>query len=75
MQRSSMSPGDAIIQKYKEVVASLFTPRALFYSKTKGFSESEMVMAVGVMTMVDAAAGGVMYSRDPNNPSSDHILD
>ncbi len=67
-------PGDAILQKYKEVVASLFTPRALFYSKTKGFSESDMVMAVGVITMVDAAAGGVMYSRDPNNPSSDHIL-
>jgi pyruvate,water dikinase len=66
--------GDAVLQKYKEVVASLFTPRALFYSKTKGFSESDMVMAVGVIGMVDAAAGGVMYSRDPNNPSSDHML-
>lgn len=66
--------GDAVVQKYKEVVASLFTPRALFYSKTKGFSESDMVMAVGVIGMVDAAAGGVMYSRDPNNPSSDHML-
>ena len=66
--------GDLIIQKYKEVVASLFTPRALFYSKTKGFSEGEMVMAVGVLNMVDAAAGGVMYSRDPNDPSTDHIL-
>jgi pyruvate,water dikinase len=67
-------PGDAILQKYKEVVASLFTPRALFYSKTKGFSESDMVMAVGVITMVDAALGGVMYSRNPNNPATDHIL-
>jgi len=67
-------PGDAILQKYKEVVASLFTPRALFYSKTKGFSESDMVMAVGVITMVDAASGGVMYSRNPNNPATDHIL-
>jgi len=67
-------PGDAILQKYKEVVASLFTPRAIFYSKTKGFSEGEMVMAVGVLNMVDAIAGGVMYSRDPNDPSTDHIL-
>ena len=67
-------PGDLIIQKYKEVVASLFTPRAIFYSKTKGFSEGEMVMAVGVLNMVDAVAGGVMYSRDPNDPSTDHIL-
>jgi pyruvate,water dikinase len=67
-------PHDLIIQKYKEVVASLFTPRAMFYSKTKGFAESEMVMAVGVLSMVDAIAGGVMYSRDPNDPSTDHIL-
>jgi len=31
-------------------------------------------MAVGVLNMVDAVAGGVMYSRDPNDPSTDHIL-
>ena len=67
-------PGDLILQKYKEVVASLFTPRAIFYYKTKGFTESEMVMAVGVLSMIDAVAGGVMYSRDPNDPHSDHIL-
>lgn len=67
-------PADLILQKYKEVVASLFTPRAIFYSKTKGFTEEEMVMAVGVLSMIDAAAGGVMYSRNPNDPQSDHIL-
>lgn len=67
-------PGKFITQKYKEVVASLFTPRALFYSKTKGFSEKDMVMAVGVLSMVEAASGGVMYSRDPNDPVSDRIL-
>ncbi len=67
-------PGDLIIRKYKEVIASLFTPRAIFYSKTKGFSEGEMVMAVGVLTMVNAIAGGVMYSRDPNDAQVDHIL-
>jgi pyruvate,water dikinase len=66
-------PGDFILQKYREVVASLFTPRALFYSKTKGFTEGEMVMAVGVLNMVDVIAGGVMYTKDPNAPS-DHIL-
>jgi pyruvate, water dikinase len=67
-------PGDSILQKYREVVASLFTPRAIFYSKTKGFSEGEMVMAVGVLSMIDAVAGGVMYSRDPNDPYKDHML-
>ena len=67
-------PGNLIIQKYKEVVASLFTPRAIFYSKTKGFTEGDMVMAVGVLSMIDASAAGVMYSRDPNDPHSDHIF-
>ena len=67
-------PGDRILQKYKEVVASLFTPRAIFYYKTNGFSEEEMAMAVGVLGMVDAKAGGVVYTRDPNDPASEHIL-
>lgn len=67
-------PGDRILQKYKEVVASLFTPRAIFYYKTNGFSEEEMAMAVGVLGMVNAKAGGVVYTRDPNDRASDHIL-
>ncbi|MBE0425259.1 MAG: phosphoenolpyruvate synthase [Nitrospirae bacterium] len=67
-------PGDLILQKYKEVVASLFNPRAIFYYKTKGFSEAEMIMAVCVLSMVDAEAGGVMYTTDPNDPSVDHII-
>lgn len=66
-------PGDLIVQKYKKVIASLFTPRAIFYYKTKGFSEGEMVMAVGVLTMVDAQSGGVIYTRDPNNPEADYL--
>ncbi len=67
-------PAESIPQKYKEVVASLFTPRAVFYYKSKGFQEYEMVMSVGVVTMVDAAAGGVMYSKDPNSPQKDMII-
>jgi pyruvate,water dikinase len=66
--------GDSILDKYREVVASLFTPRAIFYYKTKGFTEGEMIMAVGVLNMIDAIAGGVMYTKDPNDPKSDYIL-
>lgn len=63
-----------ITQKYKEVVASLFNTRAIFYYKTKGFSENDMVMAVGVLSMVNAKAGGVIYSKNPNNPESENII-
>ncbi len=67
-------PSDSIIQKYKEVVASLFTPKAIFYYKTKGFQEYDMVMSVGVLAMVDAKAAGVIYSRDPNQPQNETII-
>jgi len=67
-------PGDLILQKYKEVVASLFTPRAIFYCKTKGFSAGEMVMAVGVLRMVEAKAAGVMYTREPHEPDKDVMI-
>ena len=67
-------PSDLILQKYKEVVASLFTPRAIFYYKTKGLHEYEMVMSVGILAMIDAKAAGVIYSRDPNNPKADTLI-
>lgn len=67
-------PSGSVVPKYKEVVASLFTPRALFYCKTKGFSEEDMVMAVGVLEMIDAKAGGVMYTHDPNDPGNGTVI-
>ncbi len=67
-------PADLILQKYKEVIASLFTPRAIFYYKTKGLHEYEVVMSVGVLAMVDAKSAGVMYTRDPNNPQEDTLI-
>ena len=67
-------PEEQILHKYKKVIASLFNTRAIFYYKTKGFAETEMVMAVGVLSMVNARAGGVMYSRNPNNPESENII-
>ncbi len=67
-------PSNLILQKYKEVIASLFTPRAIFYYKTKGLHEYDMVMSVGVLAMVDAKVAGVMYSRDPNRPKEDILI-
>jgi len=67
-------PEELILHNYKKVIASLFNTRAIFYYKTKGFAETEMVMAVGVLSMVNARAGGVMYSRNPNNPESENII-
>lgn len=58
--------------RYKDIVASLFTPRALFYYKNKGFREEEMAMGVAVMPMISARASGVLFTRhtDPRYPDA-----
>ena len=67
-------PAGEVEQRYREVVGSLFTPRAIFYYRTKGFAEEEMAMAVGVMRMVDARAAGVLYTRDPLDPGREVMV-
>jgi pyruvate,water dikinase len=68
------TPAEDLLAQYKNVLASQFTPRALFYYKDKGFHVEEMAMAVGVLAMVESRASGIMYSRDPGSPKDDAIL-
>ncbi|MDP2849423.1 MAG: PEP/pyruvate-binding domain-containing protein [Humidesulfovibrio sp.] len=53
---------------WKEVVASTFSPRAVYYRRSMGYSDDDVVMAVLCVTMIDARASGVMYTCDPNGP-------
>ena len=61
-------------EHYKEIVASKFTARAIFYWKYRQFSINELPMAVGVLAMVPARASGVMFSVDPQAPQTDTVL-
>jgi pyruvate, water dikinase len=56
-----------LIQAYKEVVASTFNPRAIFYRHSKGYSDQDVVMSVACIRMIEALASGVMYTVDPNH--------
>ncbi|UCD87251.1 MAG: hypothetical protein JSV01_05700 [Desulfobacterales bacterium] len=67
-------PREDLLTQYTNILASQFTPRALFYYKDKGFNIEEMAMAVGIVCMVPARASGIMYSRDPGSPKEDVIL-
>jgi pyruvate,water dikinase len=58
-------PLDQVEQRYKEMIASQFTPRALYYCHTSGFSYQELAMGVLVMEMVAAKTAGVLYTDDP----------
>ena len=90
---------EELLDSYKRVLASQFTPAALgrlpgrqaagkkgtqapFVRSTRRavpakwclpFS-TDLAMAVGCMAFIDAAASGVIYTRDPLNADSDHML-
>lgn len=59
----------AVIQKWRQCVASLFTERAIGYQLEKGMNPLESALAVVVMKMVrsDCACSGVMFTIDPDS--------
>ncbi len=65
---------EEIVDAYKKVVASLFSPTAMTYSHNKGFSPLEMPMAVLCVEMVDASVSGVIYTIDPTDLMGEHLL-
>lgn len=58
---------DNLPAAYKEVVASTFNPRAVYYRRRKGYFDQDVIMSVACILMVDAKASGVMYTMDPND--------
>ncbi len=58
---------DSVAGSYKRVVASTFTPRAVYYRRSKGYPDDYVVMSALCCEMVNTKAAGVMYTRDPNN--------
>ena len=64
-------PPEILVRRYKDIVAGLFTPRALFYLKNQGFKEGEMTMGVMVMPMVQARVSGVVFTRQPEGKGSE----
>lgn len=65
---------DGLLDAYRQVVASFFTPRAIFYRRHLGVSDDEMDMGVGCVVMVDALASGVAFSRDPVDVDRDRVV-
>ena len=67
-------PEDRLAEEYREIIASKFSTRAIFYFLTKGFRQEDLAMAVVCQVMVPAVASGVIYSVDPLAPESGRMV-
>jgi pyruvate,water dikinase len=67
-------PRERLLDSYREVVASAFTPAAVSYRYARGLTAGESSMAVGCLRMVDVMASGIMFSRPPESPDEDLVV-
>ena len=65
---------EKIVAAYRQVVASLYTERAMMYRASKGISDMDMAMGVTGLEMVPAVASGVIYTRDPVDPGRPYVI-
>jgi pyruvate, water dikinase len=65
---------DHIIDAFKEVVAGKFGVTAMSYRFHRGLRDEDIVMCVGCLQMVDAASGGVLYTRNPLDIRDDAVI-
>lgn len=63
--------GKSLLTAYKKVLASKFSPPALYYRIANGLFDHATPMAVLVMEMVDARVSGVITSQDPTRSDPD----
>lgn len=66
--------GQTLLRKVQQCWSSLFTPRAIFYRKEKGFAHDEVLISVAVQEMIDSKASGVMFTLEPVRGDRDKIV-
>ena len=63
--------GADLLDAYKAVVASKYSPRAILYRLRYGLDDEDTPMCVAGIEMIDSKASGVLYTLDPSNPASE----
>ncbi len=69
-----VASADEVIASLRSCWASLYSPRALHYRRTKGISHLAVEIAVVVQRMVPAEVAGVLFTVDPVQQRSDWML-
>jgi pyruvate,water dikinase len=62
-----------IINSYKTVIASKYSPRAISYRLHYGLDDQETPMCVAGVTMIDSIASGVVYTGDDSADDSNFM--
>jgi pyruvate,water dikinase len=65
---------DGVLDAFRRVVASKYSPEAMTYRIERGFSDDEVAMCCCVVAMVDAAAAGVLYTSAPHPSGPKTVL-
>ncbi|NCC25561.1 MAG: pyruvate, phosphate dikinase [Deltaproteobacteria bacterium] len=63
-----------VLQAYRQVVASMYSPRAVFYRRSVGYRDQDVIMCVLCLNMIRAKASGVLYTLDPNVPGREVMI-
>nr|WP_321513873.1 PEP/pyruvate-binding domain-containing protein [uncultured Pseudodesulfovibrio sp.] len=54
-----------VLEAYRSVLASAYSATAMAYRLNRGLRDDAVVMCVACMEMIDAKAGGVVYTQSP----------
>jgi pyruvate,water dikinase len=65
---------DGLMDGYRRILASLFSPRAIAYRILKGLRADDIAMGVACQEMVEARASGILFSRAPMDEGSEAVL-
>jgi pyruvate, water dikinase len=61
---------DNLLDAYKAVLASKYSPRAISYRLRYGLEDRNTHMCVAGIVMIDSRSSGVLYTVDPSRPDS-----
>jgi pyruvate,water dikinase len=75
LHASVLGVGEAdLLDAYRRVLASKYTPRAIFYRLSRGIRDEEVAMCATCMAMVEAARSGVAFCRDPGGDDDSVVI-
>jgi len=66
--------GDSILDAYRGILAGKYGLAAMRYRLQRGIRDEDVDMCVGCIRMVDAEAGGVVYTSNPLGTADDTMI-